>query len=162
MGPSKALRALSAPTTLTLSGVDTLVIKNSENFIQIDVTPEEEEGLPSYGDAYVTIFVESNGFSGRNDLWVTADDMKRFCKSLVQLEVSRKGEAFLESVSPGELVIKIYASDELGHMAVSGQTGYLVIGEKEEYKHSVEFGFDLDPSEIQKAVNTDWVRLYAI
>ena len=137
------------------------MIKNRENFIEIGITPEEDEALPSYGDAYVTIAVKSNGFSGRNDLWVTADDMKRFCKSLVQLEMSRKGEAVLESVSPGELVMKVYAADELGHMAVSGQTGYLIRGEKQEYQHSVEFGFDIDPSELQKAVMTDWVRVYA-
>ena len=87
--------------------------------------------------------------------------MKGFCKSLVQLEISRKGEAVLESVSPGELIMKLYASDGLGHMAVSGRTGYRVKGEKEEYQHSVEFGFDIDPNELKKAVKTDWVRLYA-
>ena len=87
--------------------------------------------------------------------------MKGFCQSLVQLEMSRKGEAVLESVSPGELIMKLYASDGLGHMAVSGRTGYLIRGEKEGYQHSVEFGFDVDPSELKKAVKTDWVRVYA-
>ena len=129
-------------------------IESNENYIDIEVSLEDDESLPSYGDAYLSIKVHSNGYSGTNDLWVSSNELKDFCISLVKLEKDRKGETNLVSISPNELELKIYSTDSSGHMAVKGTTGY----EMANFKHSVAFGFEFDPSQLVRAVNTNWVQ----
>ena len=129
-------------------------IENGNNFIELEVSIEEDDSLPSKGDAYIIISLNSNGFSGKNDLWVIAEELQEFCTSLVRLEKERKGEATLTSISPGELDLKIHSIDSLGHLAVSGTTGY----ERDDMQHSVTFGFEFEPTELIKAVATPWVR----
>ena len=50
-----------------------------EDYFEMDVTPEEDAGLQSYGDAYVTVEVNSSGFRGHNDVWVSAESLRGFC-----------------------------------------------------------------------------------
>lgn len=128
-------------------------IENGENYIDMEVSLEKDDSLPSYGDAHITIAVHSNGFSGRNDVWVMAEEFRKFCISLVRLEKNRKGEAALNSISPGELDLKIYSKDCLGHLAVSVTTGCSVAN----IHHSVTFGFEFEPAQLVKAIETPWV-----
>ena len=128
-------------------------IENGNNYLELEVSLEEDDTLPSYGDAYVIISVSSNGFSGKNDLWVSAEDLKEFCSSLVRLERERRGEATLSSISPGELILKIHSIDSLGHLAIAGTTGYEVTN----MQHSLTFGFEFEPSQLTKAVASAWV-----
>jgi hypothetical protein len=129
-------------------------IESGNNFLELEVSLEEDNTLPSYGDAYITISVHSNGFSGKNDLWVGAEEFQEFCTSLVKLEKERKGEATLNSISPGKLSLKIYSVDSLGHLAISGTTGYEVAN----IQHSLTFGFEFEPSQLVKAVASPWVK----
>jgi hypothetical protein len=129
-------------------------IENGNNYLELEVSLENDDTLPSYGDAYIIITVNSNGFSGKNDLWVGAEELKEFCVSLVRLEKERNGEATLSSMSPGELNLKIYSIDSLGHLAVAGTTGYQVV----DIPHSLTFGFEFDPSQLIKAVGLPWVK----
>lgn len=129
-------------------------IESGNNHLVLEVSVEEDDTLPSYGDAYVTISVHSNGFSGKNDLWVGAEELQEFCASLVKLEKKRKGEASLSSISPGELNLKIYSVDSLGHLAIKGTTGYEVAN----IPHSLTFGFEFEPSQLVKAVASPWVK----
>ncbi|TLS69221.1 hypothetical protein FEF65_01695 [Mariprofundus erugo] len=129
-------------------------IENGNNYLELEVSLEEDETLPSYGDAYVIISVNSNGFSGKNDLWVSAEGLQEFCASLVKLEKERIGEATLSSISPGELDLKIYSVDSLGHLAVAGTTGYEVTN----MHHSLTFGFEFEGSQLVKAVALPWVK----
>lgn len=46
-------------------------------------------------------------------------------------------------------------------MAVIGKTGYVVTNSRGGYWHSVEFGFDFDPSILIKIVKTEWVEKYS-
>ena len=80
-----------------------------------------------------------------------------FCRSLVSLERDRRGEAVLEAISPDELRIVVRSVDTLGHMAVSGSTGYEVQRENSRWWHAVTFGFDFDPSQLIAAVKVGWV-----
>ncbi len=132
-----------------------------DNDFELEVTPEESASLPSYGDAYVTVEVSSNGFRGHNDLWVSSESLRTFCRALVALEVSRRGVAELESISPGELHIKIHSVTSLGHVAVSGKTGYLAQHAEGSFWHGVEFGFAFDPSQLASATKLSWVSQYA-
>ena len=129
-------------------------IQSNENYIELDVSLEEDESLPSCGDVYLSISASSHGFSGKNDLWVQAEEFRRFCAELVKLEKERKGEATLKSISPGELYLKVYAIDSLGHIAISGNTGY----EIDNIEHNVTFGFQIEPNALEKMVRASWVR----
>lgn len=81
--------------------------------------------------------------------------MERFGRALVELEKNRQGEAHLASISPGELFLKVYAYSGLGHIAIEGETGYLVTGRVNFY-HSVKFGFTLEPEHLVKMAKFKW------
>ena len=132
-----------------------------EDYFELAVAPEEDASLQGHGDAYVTVEVRSNGFGGHNDLWVSAESLRGFCRALVALEASRRGAAELESISPDELHLKVSSITSRGHVAVSGKTGYLVQQESGGFWHSVEFGFEFDPSQLTSAAALPWVSRYA-
>jgi hypothetical protein len=119
-----------------------------EDFVEVDLINQETSELPSKGDAYLTIRVSSEGFTGHNDLWVLSSVFSSFCRTLVELENSRKGEAVLESISPGELRLVVRSLNSRGHMVVEGYTGYNVQRENLSIRHSVQFGFEFDPSQL--------------
>lgn len=135
--------------------------EEKNNFLELDMTMQENDDLPSRGDAYVTIRLHSNGYAGQNDLWVSQESLCGFCRDLVKLEKQRKGKSLLESMSPGELSLQIFSIDSLGHMGVRGTTGFKVYNGKDLFPHSVTFGFEFDPSQLEKAANTNWVQLNA-
>jgi hypothetical protein len=132
-----------------------------ENYFELKVSPEENVSLQSYGDAYITVEVSSSGFRGHNDLWVSSESLRGFCRALVTLEASRRGEAELESMSPEELHLKVHSITSRGHMAVFGKTGYLVQHESGGFWHAVEFGFEFDPSQLAAAAKLPWMLRYA-
>ena len=76
-----------------------LGFENQEDFVEIELARQETDDLPSRGDAYLTIRVSADGFTGHNDLWVLAPVLRSFCRSLIALERDRRGEAVLESIS---------------------------------------------------------------
>jgi hypothetical protein len=129
-----------------------------ENFFELDLSMQEDENLPSKGDAYVTIRLSSNGYAGQNDLWVSFESLCNFCRNIIELESKRKGEAILESLSPGELYLQIFSIDSLGHMGVRGSTGFRIFKGMHLFPHSVTFGFEFDPSQLVNAANVQWVR----
>lgn len=132
--------------------------ENNMNYFELDMAMQETDDLPSKGDAYVTVKVHSNGYSGQNDLWVSSISLHHFCRNLIDLEKRRKGEALLESMSPDELYLQIFSIDSLGHMGPKGNTGYTVFKGSDIFPHSVTFGFEFDPSQLIKAAKVDWVK----
>ena len=132
---------------------------DKKNFIEINLLcMEQDKSLPSYGDAYISISVESNGFAGKNDLWVDMASLISFCKGLSELERNRKGETCLTSMSPNELDLKVHSLNSRGHIGVSGKTSYNVLSENASFIHSLEFGFEFDPSQLIDAINVEWVK----
>jgi len=132
-------------------------IQDGDNYLELAVNLEADETLPSYGDAYILLKVSSNGYCGKNDLWVHYSDLKKFCKDIIDLEKYRKGEAVLSSMSPGELELRVFSSNSRGHMAVSGTTGYTVMGNEASFKHSVTFGFAFEPSQLVTLCQQEWI-----
>jgi hypothetical protein len=135
-----------------------MLIQQSNNKVVISLLSQETEELPSKGDVYLEIEITSNGYSGKNDLWVLYADFKEFCNALIVLNEKRQGEAVLFGMSPNELEIRIHSVSSLGHIAISGYTGYEMIGENSSFLHQVKFGFEFDPSQLEKIVNSKWVR----
>jgi hypothetical protein len=142
--------------------MDVLRFSDGQNYFEMGVAIEEDRALPSHGDAYVTVKVQSEGFNGHNDLWVLAAALTTFCRSLVQLNSSLKGEALLEAMSPKELELKVCSVSSRGHLAVEGSTGYNVQGRNGySYWHAVSFGLEFEPSQLAAAVALPWVQRYA-
>jgi len=112
------------------------------------------------GDAYLTVSVDSRGFAGRNDLHVLGHDFTRFCADLLELQRTLKGEARVVAVHPSELDVHIRRADGLGHIAVSGTTGYHVQIAHASYWHAVHFGFQIEPNQLDSAVRGSWVQQY--
>jgi len=124
-----------------------ITLKNENSLLEI-VFDIQENDLPSNEDVYLSIKVESNGFSGKNDLWVLSAEFESFCHNLKLLEEKRKGAARLTSISPNELDIEVFSVDNLGHMAVEGNTGYTV----DNFNHTVTFGFEFDPYYLTESI----------
>ncbi len=135
-----------------------LRFENQQDFVEIDLAGQEPADLPSQGDAYLTIRVSAAGFAGHNDLWIRAPALRSFCQALIVLERDRWGEAVLESISPDELRLVVRSVDSRGHMLVEGSTGYEVQRENSRPWHSVDFGFEFDPSQLSRAASVDWVK----
>ena len=132
--------------------------QDHKNFVEIDIANQEDGDLPSRGDAYFTIEISSNGFSGHNNLWVSYGSLSSFCKNLIRLEEVRKGETILESISPEKLYLKVFSTNSRGHMGILGTTGYIIQNENSQFNHSVSFGFEFDPSQLVAAIKVDWVK----
>ena len=95
------------------------------------------------GDVTVVVRVRYDDFAGAIDAWILRDMWSDFLDALRTLEARRQGEACLRSISPGELDIRIFATDRAGHMAVQGEIGTLHVGREA----SLRFGrIPFDPS----------------
>jgi hypothetical protein len=118
--------------------MSTLRFFDGANFVALAVAIEESTPQ-AFGDAYVTIQVQSAGFIGHNDLWICASDARAFCSALAALDQTLRGEALLVSMVPQELDLRIASADSLGHMLISGSTGYRVRQSRRAYWHAVHF-----------------------
>jgi hypothetical protein len=136
-----------------------LRVNAGENFFELGVAIEEDGSIQSYGDAYIALKVQSEGYCGHNDLWVSNGSLSAFCSGLVTLERTLKGETVLTSISPNELVLRIFAANSRGTLAVEGSIGYSVFVEKNTFWHSISFEFE--PSQLSFAVLLPWVQKYA-
>lgn len=137
-------------------------ISNGDNFFEMALSIEEDYTLPSYyGDAYIILKVQSSGFAGHNDLWVHSESLSAFSRALVALNKTLKGEAVLESISPNELVLRVFSCNSRGGLAVECSTGYHIIGESREYWHSVSFGFEFEPMQLSAMIQMPWIKRYA-
>ena len=81
-------------------------------------------GAESSGDYSVSAVVEIEGFRGHGGDYILGACWERFAADLASLERQRKGEACLQSVTPGEFEIRIGATDSYGHMAISGSLAW--------------------------------------
>lgn len=128
-----------------------MIFKNATNKVELNFKIEEEDAQ-SKGDVYLSIKIESNGFKGHNDLWVLGEEFELFIKNLILLEEKRKGEATLASISPNELKLKLHSITNRGHIVISGKTGYTILKGETSFWHSIEFGFEFDPSQLKEEI----------
>jgi hypothetical protein len=131
------------------------------SFSLTDGTSSLEIALVQWdGDAYISIVVDSRGFTGRNDLHVEANEFSRFCSHVLEIQRTLKGEARMRAVNSSELLLHIHPFGSLGHFSVVGSTGYRVQMAHTSYWHAVHFGFQIDPSQLDNAVKVPWVSQY--
>ena len=130
---------------------------DQKDYFELELTMQEVGGTPAEGDAYMTVKIDSAGFRGHNDLWVDARALRRFCTDLLHLAAKRRGSAKIEGMSPNEMEIVVRSIDYSGHMVVEGTTGYEVQREHGTRRHSVTFGFEFDPSQLNEVERVSWL-----
>jgi hypothetical protein len=121
-----------------------MVIREGTDRIEIVATDRVPAHLPTPGDARLQVKVESRGFTGHGTSWVEADRLAIFARQLRALESTRRGEAELEGMSPGEFRLRVYSVDQAGHMAIEGRVS--------DMGQSLEFGFPFCPSLLRELV----------
>ena len=87
--------------------------------LEIAVADVERGGRDDnrFADVLVVVRARFYDFSGAVDAWVVNTEWAAFLTQLTALERTRVGEAVLESASPDELRLRIFALDRAGHMA---------------------------------------------
>ena len=116
-----------------------MILKDGNSSLSIELSGWD-------GDAIVVAAVESQGFSGRADLHVAAQEFRRFCAALVRLAKALNGHAQIISAMPGELEINIGPSNGRGYFAVSGHIG----DSRSPFWHAVHFGFEVEYAQIER------------
>ncbi|OOG40588.1 hypothetical protein B0E51_08040 [Rhodanobacter sp. C05] len=132
-------------------------LENVGSFFEMDVAIKQGQSAQNHGDAFVTVNLSSGGFGGQCGAWVSGPEFSAFRAALVSLERSLKGEAMLESISPGSLKFKIYPANNRGHLAIEGSTGHHVFEERKNFWHSVSFGFTFEPQQLTRAMSLPWM-----
>ena len=117
---------------------------------------EVAEGECSPGDVRLSVTVQSHGFTGGTDVWVMRAELNAFTRALNAVNMSLAGSATLRSVSPDELDLRVVAVSSRGHLAAQGSLGYHVYEREAMYWHSVTFGFEFEPSQLEAAVKAKW------
>ena len=106
-------------------------------------------GTPASEDILLNVTVKVYGYSASDQAWVTANDWRSFLWELRELERLRQGHATLEGASPSKLKLVIKATDQAGHMAVSGFLGW---NTPDGFVQKLEFGFAFDAGMLQTVV----------
>jgi hypothetical protein len=129
----------------------------NQDFIEIFPLEEARSAYDS-GDVLLSVVVESHGFKGQSEVWVLKEEISRFARAVTELNQSLCGRAVLRSVSPGELQIEVLSVTSRGNLAAQGSVGHHVYEEERMYWHSVSFGFEFEPRELEAAVAESWVE----
>jgi hypothetical protein len=101
-------------------------------------------GEPSengYGSIVFWASTKSKSFSGEARVWVFKEQVEQFCKALVNLNNTLKGEASLKSISSEEILLKLESVNSRGGLGISGNIGNHFMSDNTVYWHSVYFWF---------------------
>lgn len=137
-----------------LACIAMLQFSNRDDLFELSVLDHEEPSGQSYGGTHLRISVSSCGFRGSCSAWVYAEDMKKFFESLVELQKTSIAVAKLESTSPKEIELSISAANSRGYLCVSGAIGKHVFTENGNYWHSVSFGIEFEPAQLDIALSS--------
>ena len=110
-------------------------------YLEIERGNPDEPGGPDDDDLQLNVEVQSRGFSGAQQDYVTGREWVSFIEGMRRLEKRRRGEAILESVT-GELRLAFRIIDDTGHTAVFGHLAHATF---DGFQLRLEFGFAFDP-----------------
>jgi hypothetical protein len=121
-------------------------ISNEEKsrFIELSVLESVKENYPSYRVA-ISLETENIKSCFNNYIWISEVDIDNFILELESLDKIRKGQAELQSMSPGEFSLFLRAVDTFGHLSVK-----MRINNKnqiyKDYAYDVSIEFEVDPT----------------
>src|SRR5687768_7900149 len=128
----------------------------NEHFIEI-VQIDEAQSAYDSGDVLMSVVVESHGFKGKAEVWVLQEELARFAQAVTGLNQSLHGNAVLRSVSPGELDLEVLSVSSRGHLAVQGSIGHQMYDQERMHWHSMQFGFEFEPGQLEAVVAESWI-----
>lgn len=138
-------------------------LTNATSYFELELLRDESDSdsANGYPSVLFRAATSSNGFRGESEAWVFTEHLEKFCESIVSLNDLLKGEASLDSLSPNELSVKLASVNSRGYLGVSGQIGNHVFTENSDYWHSISFGFEFEPAQLQGAIRAPWITRYA-
>lgn len=125
-----------------------MIIENEIKTRKIELTKIEsvKEHYPSHR-IQIEITTENIKTDFNNYIWLSDADIEKFLIELDELDKSRKGDATLESMSPGEMALTFLPLDNLGHLSVSLR---FVKDDRidKDYSFDVKVEFQIDPTSL--------------
>ena len=119
-----------------------MILGDNSHHVEISIAEVEAPTPQSTGgDVRLTVRVRYGDFAGVADAWILLEVWDAFLDSLRALEKSRRGEARLRGISPGELALRVFATDRAGHLAIEGEVSRLSPG-REAFLRFARIPFD--------------------
>ncbi len=102
-----------------------------------------------YPSCQVKIGIETENIKSNYDdsIWLSFEDIEKFLVELEELDESRKGQATLDSMSPGEMILSFRSIDNLGHLSTTLQ----IVKEKSisnDYSFDIKVEFQIDSTSL--------------
>jgi hypothetical protein len=120
-----------------------------DEYSSLEMTPMERFGQALPGDLRLRVSVHAGGFQGSYDqVWVSAPEFEDFVRELARVHETRRGQATLESMSPGEFELVIAAIDGMGHIVARGFLAGSDASRPEMGQSRVSFDVEVDAAEL--------------
>lgn len=130
-----------------------MVISDATASVEISLREMGPVGAPGEGDLGIDVAATAGAtsvggpFAGRNgSVWIRGDDWGRFLQALRELERTRRGEAGVEAMSPGEFRLVVIVTDRAGHVAAEGWVGRRYGARSSVVHDRVSFRVELEPT----------------
>jgi hypothetical protein len=128
-------------------------IREGDNCVKIEPVDYVLKSSSAAGDVELSVEVSSDQFSGQGFAWVAVPTLASFLAQLSELESRRQGAASMEGMSPEDFRLRIWSVNHRGHLAIGGCVSKRVYrGEGCPYRHTIEFGFEFDPTLLPKVL----------
>lgn len=129
-----------------------VVIKQDENLLSLEEVYRVPSEVQCGDDVQLSVKVISGKFSAEVNAFFDQPRLQTFVRGLTELERTREGLAELSTMYSDEVWLRFAVADGWGHTRVEGMLiNYDVRGVRP-CRHSIEFGFDFDPTFLPAAV----------
>ena len=128
-------------------------IGSKNEYLELKELERYPEGEPCAGDINLQVNLKLQDFYGSySGVWLDAPSMGEFLKELETLEISRKGEAKITSMTPEEFILKIRSSDNSGHMEIEAQLHRHQYSGPKYWPIFLKGGFEVQPDTIKQLI----------
>ncbi len=97
---------------------------SAAEYVELDISPRRSK-VPPDDDVLVNVGVHCDGFAGNASQWVLARAWDAFVTELSELERTRRGQAVLQSDFGHAFLLRLFSTDQAGHMAATGMIRYI-------------------------------------
>jgi len=117
--------------------------------------------LSTYPSLCFSVELKSKKVSGgTREVWIELEKLNEFMKSLESLDATRKTEASLEGMSPGEISIRIFPLNSRGHIALEIKLNEIFFIDDKRMGYGCYSTFELDPTALSN-IKTELTALVA-
>jgi len=129
-------------------------VGSNNEYLELNELERNSEGASCAGDINLQINLKLQDFYGScSGVWLELPAMEEFLKELETLDLSRKGEAKITSMSPEEFILIIRSSDNLGHMEIETQLHRHQYSGPKYWPIYLKGGFEIQPDMIKQLIS---------